>query len=81
MDLLGPNLFDLYKFCGYRFSLKTTLMLAYQLIERFEYMHSMGILHRDVKPDNFLMGLNEMSNLVHVCDLGISKRFIDAKTK
>ena len=55
-------------------------MIAYQLMERMEYLHSKGFVHRDVKPDNFLMGLGENSNVLHVVDMGISKRFIDTKT-
>ena len=62
MDLMGPSLADLYQFCGYRFSLKTTMMLAHQLIERFEHMHKKKFIHRDVKPDNFLMGLHNKSS-------------------
>ena len=34
-------------------------MLAYQMIERFEYMHNKGFIHRDIKPENFVMGLGE----------------------
>ena len=77
MDLLGPSLADLYQFCGYRFSLKTTLMLAYQFIDRFEYMHKRKFVHRDIKPDNFLMGLKENSSTLYVVDMGLAKRYID----
>lgn len=34
MDILGPSLGDLKFFCGGRFSLKTTIMIGYQLLER-----------------------------------------------
>lgn len=33
-------------------------------ITRIEYVHAKGFLHRDVKPDNFLMGLGRKANVV-----------------
>jgi len=75
MDLLGDSLESLYNKCGRKFSLKTVLMLAIQLIDRIEHQHNNHFLHRDIKPDNFLMGLNDDKNIVYVIDMGLSKRY------
>ncbi|XP_059657995.1 casein kinase 1-like protein 3 isoform X3 [Cornus florida] len=80
LDLLGPSLEDLFVYCGRRFSLKTVLMLADQMIPRIEYMHSKGFLHRDIKPDNFLMGLGRKANQVYIIDFGLAKRYRDSTT-
>jgi serine/threonine protein kinase len=80
IDLLGPSLEDLFVYCGRRFSLKTVLMLADQMITRIEFMHSKGYLHRDIKPDNFLMGLGRKANQVYVIDFGLAKRYRDSTT-
>ncbi|KAF3670258.1 Casein kinase I isoform epsilon [Capsicum annuum] len=62
IDLLGPSLEDLFYYCNRRFTLKTTLMLADQMIGRVECMHSRGFLHRVMMPENFLMGLGRKAN-------------------
>ncbi|OEL28466.1 Casein kinase 1-like protein 6 [Dichanthelium oligosanthes] len=80
IDLLGPSLEDLFNFCNRRFSLKTVLMLADQMIARVEYMHTRGFLHRDIKPDNFLMGLGRKASQVYVIDYGLAKKYRDLQT-
>jgi serine/threonine protein kinase len=80
MELLGPSLEDLFNFCSRKFSLKTVLLLADQTISRIEYIHSKNFIHRDIKPDNFLMGLAKKGNLVYIIDFGLAKKFRDPRT-
>ena len=81
MDLLGSSLEDLFVACGQRLSLKTVLMLADQMISRVEYFHAKNFLHRDIKPDNFLMGRGNKANHVYVIDYGLAKKYRDSRTQ
>ncbi|KAL5530501.1 hypothetical protein ACEPAF_6759 [Sanghuangporus sanghuang] len=79
-DYLGTSLETLFEKCGGKFSLKTMLMLAPQIIEAVEYCHSKGIIHRDLKPDNLLMGIGVRVNFVHIIDFGLARRYRHPRT-
>lgn len=55
IDLLGPSLEDLFEWCGRRFSVKTTCLVAKQMIRRVQAIHERDLIYRDIKPDNFLI--------------------------
>jgi len=81
MDLLGPSLEDLFNFCSRRFTIKTVLMLADQMIGRVEYIHTKNFIHRDIKPDNFLMGIGRHCNKLYLIDFGLAKKYRDSRTR
>lgn len=80
MELLGPSLEDLFNFCGRHFSMKTILMLADQMFNRLEFMHDKCFIHRDIKPDNFLMGCNTNSYKLFLIDFGLAKKYRSTRT-
>jgi len=81
MDILGPSLEDLFNFCSRKFTLKTVLMLADQMLARIEYVHTKNFIHRDLKPDNFLIGLGRRKlNQIYIIDFGLAKRYRDPRT-
>ena len=80
MELLGPSLEELFTYCKRKFSLKTSLMVADQMMSRIEYVHSRMFIHRDMKPDNFLVGRGPKSAIIYIIDFGLAKRYKDPKT-
>ena len=78
--MLGSSLEILFEHCKRKFDLKTVCMVGIQMIKRIEKVHEEGILHRDIKPDNFLIGIGKKQHYVYVIDFGLAKRFRDPKS-
>lgn len=77
MQCLNSSLENLFDSCQRKFSLKTTLQIGIQMISRIATIHNKSLVHRDIKPDNFLIDSN---NTVYLADFGLSKLYRDLKT-
>ena len=79
MQLLGKSLEELFN-KKLKFSIKTVSLLAYQMITVLQYIHDRHIIHRDIKPDNFVMGLNKDNGTLYLLDFGLAKKYRSSKT-
>ena len=79
MELLGQSLDNLFIKLR-QFSVKTTAIIGYQIIKILKYIHDRHIIHRDIKPDNFAMGRNELNDTLYLIDFGLAKKFRSSRT-
>ncbi|KAH9065515.1 kinase-like domain-containing protein [Lactarius vividus] len=82
MDLLGNSLDRLYRKSGKNMmDLRSACSFAIQLISRLEFMHSRGVLHRDVQLGNCVIGCEPKHETIYMIDFGFAKRYLDGKQK
>jgi len=75
MEFLGPALSDLFQLKNKQTSLTTVLLLGILMLQRIDFIRS------DIKPESFVVGLNEKSSTIYTIDYGLSKRYKDKNTE
>lgn len=77
MEKLGKSLRYIKQRCrDGRMSLKTVITLAAQGVRRLEQLHHIGYVHRDIKPDNMLVGEDDASRM-YLVDFGLAVKYLD----
>ena len=78
--LLGKSLYTLFLESKKEFNIKDICLIAIQCLERLESVHSKGIIHCDIKPENFVIGLDD-KRFIYLLDFGMSKKYRSDRTK
>jgi casein kinase 1 len=73
LPLLGPSLKKIRE--NKILTMKTIMKIGYQIVERIETLHRAGLMHRDIKPDNFLLGSGRYNQTVYMIDYGFCKKY------
>ena len=77
--LLGKSLYNIYFKTENKCNLADTCLIGLQILERLEYIHSQNLVYRDVKPENFLIGIDD-PNIIYIIDFGLCKKYRSSKT-
>ena len=69
----GKDLFDYIQFRNFKLSEQRVKELSYQIGIAIKYLHSYGIVHRDLKLENVMMSDNTESSVPKLVDFGLAK--------
>jgi serine/threonine protein kinase len=81
IELLGKSLEDQFNICGRKFSLKTVTILGIEILKRIKWVHEKNHIHRDIKPDNFMMGKDDNEHNLYIIDFGLAKKYRSSTKK
>lgn len=73
MTRLGPSFENLIRKYNYTIQLKSILLLTINFFKVLKEIHSLDIIHQDIKPDNFAIGRNKLKKNIYIFDFGLSK--------
>ena len=76
INLLGESL-ETLKERKQKLSLKLVIQIGIQIVCLLKMIHNKGLVHRDIKPDNFLLGLNNKNKQIFLIDFGFCKTFLN----
>jgi len=77
--LLGKSLFNIFLERKIKSNLNDICLIGIQILDRLEFIHSKDIIYRDIKPENFLIGIND-PNVIYIVDFGLCKKYRSSKT-
>ena len=79
MEMLGTTLEKMHTLCGNKLSADTTAKVGLQILSVIEFIHSKGIIFRDTKPENFLLGPKDSpkANIIHMIDFGLANSYLN----
>ena len=78
-ELLGPSINSIFELKKHKFLIKDICMLGIQILDRLEFIHSKDVIHRDIKPLNFIIGRKDPKN-IYIIDFSFAHKYRSSRT-
>ena len=75
----GRSLYDLFMENNRKFSLNEICLIGIQCIERLKFIHSKNYIHRNIKPENFVIGLED-PHVIYIQNFYLCEKYRSSKT-